>query len=284
MRQLGIDKRAEVIGCLVEGNSIRATCRLTNVCKDTILKLLCDIGQGAQRFHNFVARDLPCRRLEFDEIWAFCKMKDRHVPPDLADTAGIGSVWTWLAFDSDSKFIVDWLVGPRDADTALKFVKSVFPRLRNRVQVTTDGYRPYAEAVERVVGADVDYAMLVKMYGNDGAGLEKRRGGCIGTQRQVLAGQPDPKLISTSLVERQNLTLRMSNRRFTRKTNALSKKIENHRYAVALHFVWYNFCRLHQTLRVTPAMEIGLDNHVWRIEELITRILSPTSWNGVKTM
>jgi len=263
MNQLTIARRAQILSCLVEGNSIRATCRLVNVSKDTVIKLLCDIGRGCDRFHDSVARDLPCRRLEFDEIWAFCKMKDRHVPPELAGAPGIGSIWTWLAFDSDSKFIVDWLVGSRNAETALQFVKNVFVRLRNRVQITTDGYRPYAEALEKVAGAEVDYSMLVKMYGDDNPGFGKRRRGCIGTQTQVVAGQPNPKLISTSLVERQNLT------------NAFSKKIENHCHAVALHFVWYNFCRLHQTLRVTPAMEMELTNHVWSLEELIAQVFGP---------
>jgi IS1 family transposase len=275
VNRLSLAKRAQILSCLTEGNSIRATTRLVDVCKDTVLKLLCDVGRGCLKFHDEIARNLPCKRLEMDEIWAFCHTKDRHIRPELLGKAGIGTVYTWVAFDTDSKFIVEWLVGGRDVENAIRFVAQVFSRLSGRVQITSDGYKPYVEAVERAFGIDVDYAMLVKMYRGDSPSSElKRSSGCVGTQTQIVAGKPNPELISTSLVERQNLTMRMSMRRFTRKTNAFSKKIENHKFAVALHFIWYNFCRIHQSLRVTPAMEMGLSDHVWDMQELASRALS----------
>ena len=276
MNRLSIAKRAQILTCLVEGNSIRATTRLTDVCKDTILKLLCDVGRGCVKFHDEVARSLSCKRLELDEIWAFCHTKDRHIRLELQGTAGIGSVYTWVAFDTDSKFVIEWLVGTRDAENAIRFVARVFSRLSGRVQITSDGYVPYVEAVERAFGIDVDYAMLVKKYRADSLNTDaKHSGGYVGMETQRIVGKPNPDLISTSRVERQNLTMRMSMRRFTRRTNAFSKKIENHAFAVALHFVWYNFCRIHQTLRITPAMEMGLSDHVWDMQELVSRVLIP---------
>ncbi len=270
MNQLSSEKRAQVISCIVEGNSVRGTCRLTGVCKDTVLKLLVDIGTACAKYHDRISRNLPCKRLEVDEIWAFCHAKDRNVPDALQGKRGIGSVWTWVAFDSDSKFVPTWLVGNRDAHDAMQFMSNLASRLSNRVQITSDGHKPYVEAVENAFGSDVDFALLVKMYGNDNPNSGKKRAVCIGSQTQVIAGKPNPKFISTSLIERQNLTMRMSMRRLTRKTNAFSKKIENLEHAMALYFMHYNFCRIHQTLRVTPAMQIGLADHVWSIEELIT--------------
>ena len=269
MNQLGTEKRTQIISCLIEGNSVRATARLTGFCKDTILKLLCDIGPVCARFHDAVARNLPCKRLEVDELWCFCHAKDRNVPDELMGKHGVGSVWTWVSMDTDSKFVVNWRVGNRTIDDANIFMHDLASRLRNRVQITSDGHRPYVEAVENAFGADVDFALLVKMYGNDNPNSGKKRAVCIGSQTQVIAGNPNQRLISTSLIERQNLTLRMSNRRFTRKTNAFSKKIENLEHSIALHYIFYNFVRVHQTLRVTPAMQIGLSDHVWTLGELV---------------
>lgn len=274
MNQLSLAKRAQVISCIVEGVSIRATTRLTNVCKDTVLRLLCDVGRGCRKLQDEVALNLPCKRLELDEIWSFCHTKDRHIRPELKGKAGIGSQYAWVALDPDSKLIVEWLVGTRDAENAIRFVAQVFSRLSGRVQITSDGYKPYVEAVERAFGIDVDYAMLVKKFRGDNPSSElKRWSGYVGSETQMIAGRPNPELISTSLVERQNLTMRMSMRRFTRKTNAFSKKFANHEFAVALHCIWYNFCRIHSTLRVTPAMEIGLSDHVWDMQELVHRVL-----------
>lgn len=210
-------------------------------------------------------------RIECDEIWQFCYAKAKNVPEDKRGTFGYGDVWTWTALDADSKLIVSWLVGGRDGGTAYAFMTDVAGRLRNRVQLTTDGHKVYVEAVEDAFGADVDYAMLTKMYGRV---LENETryspAKIISSTTEVIKGNPNPKLISTSYVERQNLTMRMHIRRFTRLTNAFSKKVENHAAAVALHFMHYNFCRVHQTLRVTPAMEAGISSHVWSLTELVS--------------
>jgi len=273
MNQLSTAKRAQIVSCLIEGNSVRATARLTGICKDTILKLLCDLGPACAKFHDRVARNLPCNRLEVDELWCFCHAKDRNVPDELQGQRGIGSVWTWVSMDSGSKFVANWLVGNRTAEDAMRFMNDLAPRLLHRVQITSDGHKPYVEAVENAFGSEVDFALLVKMYGNDNPNSGKKRAVCIGSQAQVVAGNPNRRLISTSLIERQNLTVRMANRRFTRKTNAFSKKIQNLEYSVALHYVYYNFVRAHQTLRVSPAMQIGLSAHLWSFEELVSRML-----------
>lgn len=277
MRRLSVAKRAEILSHIMEGNSVRATARLTNVCKDTILKLGCDIGRCCSEFHDQIARRLSSKHLQFDEIWDFVHTKDRNVRLEDQEKTGIGSVWVWVAMDADSKFIVDWLVGARDSEHAMQFVKRVYSRLSGkvRVQITSDGYKPYVEAIETVFGIDVDYAMLVKMYRADNPNSGLKRSVIVGTQTQIIVGKPRPERVSTSFVERQNLTMRMSMRRFTRKTNAFSKNIENHTLGVAFYYVWYNFCRIHQTLRVTPAMEIGLTDHVWDMQELVTRVLVP---------
>jgi IS1 family transposase len=272
MNQLSIAKRAQIISCLIEGNSVRGTARLTGICKDTILKLLCDLGPACANFHDGIARNLPCKRLEVDELWCFCHAKDRNIPAHLEGKEGVGSVWTWVSMDTNSKFVANWLVGTRTAADANQFMSDLASRLTHRVQITSDGHKPYVEAVENAFGSEVDFALLVKMYGNDNPNSGKKRAVCIGSQTQVVAGNPNPQFISTSLIERQNLTIRMSNRRFTRKTNAFSKKIGNLEYSVALHYVYYNFVRIHQTLRVTPAMELGLANHVWNFEEVIALI------------
>jgi IS1 family transposase len=269
MNRLPIEKRVQVIGALVEGNSIRATCRLTGVCKDAVLKLVRDFGRACAEHHNRAVRGVPSKRVQCDEVWAFCYAKAKNVPKKKQGT-GAGDVWTWTAIDADSKLMISYLCGGRDASWAYRFMEDLASRVATRIQITTDGHRAYAQAVEGAFGMDVDYAMLIKLFGND-AESETRYSPaeCIGVQTVVMAGNPHPRHISTSYAERQNLNIRMGIRRFTRLTNAFSKKLENHRHMVAIYFAYYNFCRVHQTLRVTPAMEAGLTNHVWNLEELV---------------
>jgi len=270
MNKLTNAKQVAVVAALVEGNSIRSTVRMTGVAKNTIVKLLADLGEACARFHDETVRNVKAKRVQCDEIWSFVYAKAKNVPTDKQGEFGVGDVWTWTGLDVDSKLIVSWLVGTRDAGAAYAFMTDVASRLRNRVQLTTDGHTPYLAAVEDTFGADIDYAMLQKIYGSDPEG-EKRYSPakCIGAECKIIQGDPDPKHISTSYVERQNLSMRMSMRRFTRLTNAFSKKVENHAAAVALCFVHYNFGRVHQTLRVTPAMEAGLADHVWSIAEIV---------------
>jgi IS1 family transposase len=269
MNRLPMAKRTAVVTALCEGNSIRATVRMTGVAKNTIVKLLMELGVAVTRYQDETLRNLPCKRLQCDEIWAFVGGKDKNLSDEKRE-AGLGSVWTWTCIDADTKLIPSWLVGTRDAGTAYEFMFDVASRLRGRVQLTTDGHKLYLAAVEGAFGADIDYATLTKLYGNDPE-AEKRYSPakCIGVECKIVAGDPNPKHISTSYVERQNLTMRMSMRRFTRLTNAFSKKVENHAAAVALYFMYYNFARIHQTLRVTPAMEAGITDHVWSIEEIV---------------
>jgi IS1 family transposase len=270
MNQLSSEKRSQVIAALVEGNSIRATVRMTGVAKNTIVKLLAEIGEACEVYQNRVLRNLPCKRIQCDEIWAFCQAKDKNLPEEKRGVFGFGSIWTWTALCADTKLIVNWRIGTRGASTAYAFIHDLSKRLANRIQLTTDGHRVYADAVDSVFGSEIDYAMLVKLYGNDRESETRYSPAeCIGCRAIPISGSPKAKHISTSYVERQNLTMRMQMRRFTRLTNAFSKKIENHSYAVALHFMHYNFCRVHQTLRVTPAMEAGIADHVWSIQEIV---------------
>jgi IS1 family transposase len=273
MNRLAIEDRTSVIAALVEGNSINATCRMTGVAKHTVLKLLKDMGCACAAYHNEHVRNLRVRRIQADEIWAFVYGKDKNLTLEQVQ-AGAGSVWTWTALDADTKLIVSYMLGDRGAATAQSFMRDVAGRIANRIQLTTDGHRVYAEAVEDAFGAEIDYAMLVKIYGASNENPESRYSPatCIGCRTGVLAGNPDTAHISTSFVERQNLSMRMGMRRFTRLTNAFSNKLENHGHMVALYFMHYNYCRVHKTLRVTPAMEAGLTDHVWMIEELITLI------------
>jgi len=270
MNKLPNDKRAQIIAALVEGNSIRATARMCDVSFNTVLKLVPQIGQACADYQRRVLRNLPCRRIQCDEIWAFCYAKDKNLPSDKQGQFGFGSVWTWTAMDAETKLVPAWLIGGRDAGTAYAFIEDLAGRLANRVQLTTDGHRAYLDAVESAFGANVDYAMLVKLYGSDREASEARYSPaeCIGCREVVISGKPDRKHISTSYIERQNLTMRMNMRRFTRLTNAFSKKVENHAASVALHFMHYNFCRIHATLRVTPAMAAGVADHVWSLEEV----------------
>jgi IS1 family transposase len=269
MNRLSTEKRVQVISALVEGVSINATCRLTGVAKHTVLKLLEDMGCAAAAYHHRNVRGLRVRRLQADEIWSFCGAKAKNVTLE-QKAAGWGDVWTWTAIDADTKLCVSYLVGGRSAGWANDFMLDCFERIIGRPQITTDAHKPYLRAVEEAFGADADYAMLHKVYGaSNEPEMRYSPATCIGCDMKVVSGDPDPKHVSTSFVERQNLTMRMSMRRFTRLTNGFSKKIENHGHAVALYFMHYNFVRVHKTLRVTPAMEAGLTHHVWSMEELV---------------
>lgn len=276
MNKLNKAKRTQIISALVEGNSLRATARMCDVAFNTVLKLVPEIGRVCADYQDKALRNLTSKRIQCDEIWTFCYAKDKNVPADKAGQFGYGSVWTWVAIDADTKLVASFMVGTRGAQTAKRFMDDLASRLANRVQLTTDGHRVYLQAVEEAFGSEVDYAMLVKMYGND-AEAETRYSPaeCIGCQTVGITGRPNPKHISTSFVERQNLTMRMMMRRFTRLTNAFSKKVENHAWAIALHYMHYNFCRIHQTLRVTPAMAAGITDHVWDIEELVSLLDRP---------
>jgi len=273
MNKLNTQKRAQILGCLVEGNSIRATARLTGTSKNTVIKLLVDAGRACAEYQDKTVRNLTCKRVQCDEIWAFCYAKEKNVPEDKKGQFGYGDVWTWTAIDADTKIVLSFLVGPRDGEAAEFFMQDVAGRLTHRVQLTTDGHKAYLEAIEGAFGCEIDYAMLVKLYGTEPEG-EKRYSPskCLGAEKHVVTGKPDRKHICTSYVERQNLTMRMGMRRFTRLTNAFSKKVENLVCAVALHFMYYNFGRIHKTLRVTPAMEAGVTDHVWTLEEIVELI------------
>jgi IS1 family transposase len=270
MNRLSLERRTKIIACLVEGNSVNGTCRITDTAKHTVLKLLADVATACQKYQDEHLRGLNCRRIECDEIWDFIYAKQKNVPEKLRGKFGVGDVWTWTAICADWKLIPCWHVGTRDADSAWVFMRDLASRLDHRVQLTTDGHGAYLNAVDGAFGTSIDYAMLVKQYGTAPEG-EKRYSPavCLGTQRIVIHGDPDPAKISTSYVERQNLTMRMGMRRFTRLTNGHSKKLENHCHAVALHFMHYNFARICQTLRCSPAMEAGLTDHLWSIEEIV---------------
>ena len=271
MNRLNKEKQTQIISALVEGNSLRATARMCDVAFNTVLKLLPQIGAACLEYQDKALRNLTCKRIQCDEIWSFCYAKEQNVPAEKQGQFGYGDVWTWVAIDADTKLVPSFMVGTRGARTAKAFMDDLASRLASRVQLTTDGHRVYLQAVEDAFGSEIDYAMLVKLYGND-SGSEKRYSPpeCIGCERVGITGRPDPAHISTSYVERQNLTMRMKMRRFTRLTNAFSKKVENHMWALALHYMHYNFCRVHQTLRVTPAMEAGVADHVWSTEEMVS--------------
>ncbi len=270
MNKLSTHRRTQIVAALVEGNSIRATCRMTGAAKNTVVKLLVDLGGACSEYQDAAMRNLPCLRLQCDEIWSFCCAKEKNVAPELHGQFGYGDVWTWTAIDADTKLVPCWHVGKRSGQDAAAFVDDLASRLANRVQLTTDGYKVYLNAIEDAFGGEIDYAMLMKIYGSDPE-AEKRYSPakCIGTETQIIAGDPDPLHISTSYAERQNLTMRMGMRRFTRLTNAFSKKVENLMHAVSLHFMHYNFARVHTTLRQTPAMAAGIADHRWSIEEIV---------------
>lgn len=271
MNKLSLQKRAQIIGLLVEGNSMRSVTRLVGCSINTVTKLLVDAGTACAIYQNEVMRDLPCKRIQCDEIWAFCGMKEKNVTKEHEGELGYGDVYTWTAICADTKLVPSFLIGRRDSEYAYTFMNDLAGRLKNRVQLTTDGHHAYLNAVASNFGADVDYAMLVKIYGAALGKDDQRRyspAECTGAEKRVINGNPDVKHVSTSFVERQNLTMRMGMRRFTRLTNAFSKKLNNLECAVALHFMYYNFGRIHKTLRVTPAMEAGISDHVWSLEEI----------------
>jgi len=272
MNRLGTEKRIQILQMLCEGSSMRSISRIVGVSINTVTKLLEDAGEACAAYHNEHVRNVSSRRIQCDEIWSFCYAKEKNVPTEMKGTPGLGDVWTWTAIDADSKLIVSYMIGRRDASYAKALMDDLAGRLSARVQLTTDGHKAYLEAVEGAFGADIDYAMLIKLYGNtEGKGDERRYSPaeCTGTEKHSINGNPDEQHISTSYVERQNLTMRMSMRRFTRLTNGFSKKLENHHHAIALYFMFYNFCRIHKTLRVTPAMETGISDHVWGFEEIV---------------
>jgi IS1 family transposase len=272
MNKLPLSTRTQIINLLVEGNSLRATARITGVSRNTVDKLLVEVGQACEEFHNNHVVAVASKRIQCDEIWSFVGAKEKNTTPEMKEN-GLGDVWTWTALDADSKLIVSWYVGDRSATSANEFMQDVASRLKNRVQLTSDGYKAYLDAVEDAFSGQVDFAQLVKMYGAPtGTSTTERKYSpqeCTGAKKVKQLGNPDKKHISTSHVERQNLTMRMHMRRFTRLTNAFSKKIENHCYAIALHFVYYNFAKIHTTLRVTPAMEAGLTKDIMSIEDIV---------------
>jgi IS1 family transposase len=272
MNRTKTEKRVQILRCLVDGNSIRATARICDVAINTVVKLLCDAGRASSLYQDKAFHDLPCKRLQCDEIWSFVYAKEKNASESMKRKGKAGDVWTWTALCADTKLVPSWFVGPRDAASAYHFMNDLSARLKNRVQLTTDGNKAYLNAVENSFGSEIDYAMLVKLFGNAPEHPDNTKyspGVCTGSRVAKIKGDPKHSDISTSFVERNNLTLRMSMRRFTRLTNAFSKKVENHEYAIALHFMYYNFCRIHQTLRVTPAMAARVSDHVWEIEEIV---------------
>jgi IS1 family transposase len=292
MYQLSLERRAAIVKALVDGASIRATCRMTGASKNTVTKLLVELGEVCSIYQHHVLRNLNCKRIQCDEIWSFVGAKHKNV---LSGAQGAGDVWTWTAMDPDSKLMVSWFVGNRSLRSARTFIEDLAGRLANRVQITTDGLRFYRSAIEGAFGWNgTDFAQLIKIFAHTGKGSSEQArryspGVCIGAEKQWVMGDPDPDHVSTSMVERSNLTMRMGMRRFTRLTNAFSKKIENHAHAVALHLMHYNFCRAHTTLTqahpnrypTTPAMAAGIADRVWSVED-ICALLDPTLKLGAR--
>lgn len=270
MNQLSTEERTRVVSALVEGNSLRAITRMTGVHRTTVMKLLAELGLACSIYQDRVFRGLTCKRIQCDEIWSFVGAKEKNTSEE-KKAKGWGDVWTWTALDAETKLVPCWYVGTRDAQAAYHFMHDLADRLAHRVQLTADGHKPYLSAVADAFGTDIDFAQLIKVYG-EGPKTEARYSPaqCMGAKKAAVTGNPERRHISTSFVERQNLTMRMSMRRFTRLTNAFSKKVENHEHAIALHFMHYNFCRIHQTLRCTPAMAAGVSNKIWSLEDVIS--------------
>jgi IS1 family transposase len=273
MNRLDHETRARILHLLCEGSSIRAVTLLTGASKNTVIKLMIDTGKACSAHHEQHVRNLTTKRVQVDEIWSFTYAKQKNAAKAEAAPFRAGDTWTWTAIDADNKLMISWLVGGRDGDSAMAFMDDLRPRLANRVQLTSDGHRAYLEAVEGAFGGDVDYAQLVKLYGAPPEG-EKRYSPaeCIGIKKTPIEGNPDPKHISTSYVERSNLTIRMHQRRFTRLTNAFSKKVENHAWSVALFATYYNFVRMHKTLRMSPAMAAGVTDRLWEIGGIVALV------------
>ena len=276
MNKLDTKTRTLILRCLVEGMSIRSTARTADVSKNTVMKLMVDAGRACAAYQDQALRDLPCRRIQVDEVWSFIYSKAANVARAKAAPAEAGDVWTWTAIDAETKLVPSWRVGDRSGETAIDFMDDLRGRLADRVQLTSDGHKAYLEAVEGAFGGDVDYAMLVKMYGGEGGVSSEKRyspAQCTGIRKRRIEGSPDPAHVSTSYVERNNLTMRMSMRRFTRLTNAFSKKIENHTHSVALHFMYYNFCRQHKSLGgISPAMAANVTDRLWDFEDIVRLI------------
>ena len=274
--KLNIEKRTQIVAMICEGNSINSTCRITGASKNTVLKLLAEVGEACALYQDRVMVGLTCKKVQCDEIWSFVGMKEKNVPEEVKGVFGFGDVYTWTSIDADTKLMPCWHVGTRGAESAHIFMSDLASRMANRIQLTTDGHKVYINAVEEAFGGDIDYAMLVKQYGNEGAPVEASRryspAECTGAEKRRINGDPDMKHVSTSYVERANLTMRMNMRRFTRLTNAFSKKLENHMHAISLFHMHYNFCRIHKSLRVTPAMEAGIADHVWDLEEVLMMV------------
>lgn len=274
MNKLNLERKTQVIKVLCEGNSIRSTARITGTAINTVVKLLREVGAACLAYQDKTMHNLPCKKLQCDEIWSFVYSKAKNVPEQHNGEFGYGDVWTFTAIDADTKLVPSWLVGLRNVDCAYEFINDLRGRLNNRAQLTTDGHKMYLEAVEHAFGSEINYAQLVKLYGQESES-EKRYSPakCIDAKKQVIQGNPDIKDISTSYVERHNLTMRMNMRRFTRLTNAFSKKLENHILALALYFMHYNFARPHKSLAnpypKTPTMAAGITNHIWTIEEIV---------------
>lgn len=280
MNKLPREKRAQALQMMAEGISLRAMTRLTGISRTTLIRLLEDAGKAFSEYQDRVLMNLPCRRVQVDEAWAFCYAKQKNVPAAKAAPAGAGDIWTWVGLDADSKLAVSYHVGDRDSEAAMVFMDDLAKRLAHRVQLTSDGHRPYLEAIEGAFGGDIDYAMLVKIYGAAPEGQRRYSPAiCTGAVKYRVEGNPDPKHVSTSYVERQNLNIRMGNRRMTRLTNAFSKKAENHAHMMAIYFMHYNFVRIHQTLRVTPAMAAKVTGHLWEMADMV-KVLE--DWEAVR--
>jgi len=270
MNKLPMARRARIITALVEGNSMRSTSRMEDVSINTVTKLLVDVGQAASEYQDGALRKLPCKRVQVDEIWAFVYAKAKNAAEDMKAAGTAGDIWTWTSICADTKIVPSWLVGNRDGETAKVFISDLADRLASRVQLTSEGNNSYLEAVEGAFGADIDYAQLIKQYGAAPEGQRRYSPAEVtGIKKTIINGNPDESAINTSFVERQNLTMRMGMRRFTRLTNGFSKKVENHAHMVALHFMYYNFARIHKTLRITPAMAAGVSERLWSIEDIV---------------
>ncbi|MGA7675163.1 MAG: IS1 family transposase [Rhizomicrobium sp.] len=270
MNKLPPEKRAQALQMMAEGISLRAMTRLTGISRTTLIKLLEDAGQAFSEYQDKTLVNLSCKRVQVDEAWAFCYAKQKNVPTAKAAPEGAGDIWTWVGIDADTKLVASWYVGGRDSEAAMMFMDDLAPRLASRVQLTSDGHKPYLEAVEGAFGGDIDYAMLVKIYGAAPEGQRRYSPAqCQGAVKHRVEGNPDPKYVSTSFVERQNLNIRMGNRRMTRLTNAFSKKAENHAHMMAIYFMHYNFVRIHQTLKVTPAMAAGVTSKLWEMSDMV---------------